>query len=155
MRRCVGMDHASRALRLLLAAAMLAVACGENSAFGLQVEHARWEDREPFAYQFNVRRSCFCDFDVLRRVTIEVAGGSVQRRYFADTGEDVPEHLVDAYPDIDAIFDELRRIADRQPHLLDIEYDAYYGFPATVFVDRVKRMADDEFQLEVTDFQLR
>jgi hypothetical protein len=89
----------------------------------------------------------------MRYVTIEVVGGIVQRRYFADTGDDVPESLVNAYPDIDALFDELQDIADRQPHRLDIAYDGDYRFPAAVFVDVVDRIADDEFSLEITDFQ--
>jgi hypothetical protein len=155
MRRWAGLDHTSRSMRLILAVALLAVACDGSTPFGPGIERQRWEAREPFAYRFNVRRSCFCGFDVMRYVTIEVVGGIVQRRYFADNGEDIPEALVDVYPSIDELFDELQEIADSRPHHLEITYDDEYGFPATVSVDRIENMADDEFSLEVTGFQER
>jgi hypothetical protein len=141
----------------LAAVALLALplGCGEGGLgpFELQSRRATWDAREPTGYEFDVTWSCFCLPAVTQGVTVVVMDGVVTRRFYAATGTDLDDDVAATFTDIDGLFDLLEEVARDDPHALDIEYDADFGYPRRIVTDMDERMADDEFEIEVTSFR--
>ncbi len=143
--------------RVLLIAALLAsvTACSEDGLgpFELQSRRATWDAREPTGYEIDVRWSCFCLPEVTQGVTVVVMGGAVTRRFYTASGIDVDPAVAETWTDVDGLFDQLEEVARQDPDELDVEYDGEYGYPRRIVADIDERMADDEFEIEITGFR--
>lgn len=123
---------------------------GDERLDRLNAAWARWNATAPADYRFDYRRSCFCP-DV-EEVRIAVADGIVVRVTRLETLEPLPAERNPEFPTIDALFVELDQLARADPHVLEVEYDAAFGFPAFAQVDIEERMVDEEFSYTVREF---
>jgi hypothetical protein len=140
---------------LLISALVGITACdepGDERLDRLNDAWARWRAAAPADYRFDYRRSCFCP--VVEEVRITVAAGIVVQVTGRDSGDTLPEERYPDFPTIDGLFVELDQLIRADPHLLEVEYDPDYGYPAAVEVDIEERIADEEFAYTVREFTM-
>jgi hypothetical protein len=144
-------------MRGLLIAALLPLASCEESAgpgpLALELQRAKWDAREPVAYSFQIRVSCFCGIPSMSTVTVQVLDGMVQSRTWTDTGDEVSEELASLYPSIDGVFDRLERVARGGPDRFEVAFHEDFGFPTQASADPNEGIADEEFSIWISDYQ--
>ena len=115
----------------------------------LPTAEARWHARRPTAYHATVTPSCFCGLPGGVVVTVR---GSVVTRVVVATGAPLAPDLAPAYPTIDQLFSTIAAAKATHYARVDVTYDAQYGFPRSVFLDRQAGVADDEISYSVQNF---
>jgi Family of unknown function (DUF6174) len=106
----------------------------------LAQSRASWKAQNLRSYTFTLQRVCFCPEEYTRPVTITVREG---------VATNAPEHLA-AYGTIDKILDTVEAAYTDKAEQLDVTY-APDGWPKTVYIDRSKQIADEEYSLTITD----
>lgn len=155
------------AMRLTAVLLLLAVSgcrlwsSGDDRLSEWSEARARWEEQRPDAYTFDVRLGCFCIPLAENGVRVHVRGDSITALY--DAGADTllthdpsGRLLTDddrrRIPTLDALFGIVREGLVRAART-EVSYDATYGFPSDVFIDRDFNMADEEIGYTVTQFR--
>ncbi len=155
--------RAPRAALLALAVTVAAASCDAPTVPLLEVaqRQARWAEREPDAYAFDLLRSCFCGPEVTDTVTITVRNGVVESRIFKTSGIPVEDVVAQwgsdieaIFPDIDGMFAVLLETARRDPEVLEVRYHPTYAFPRLISADISRNIADEEFTLQVLGFRV-
>jgi hypothetical protein len=116
----------------------------------LDAGRATWTASAPRDYAFEYQRICFCP--IVQKVRVEVGSGTVVRVVDVESSEPIPSERFADFPTIEELFVELDQLIRGDPHLLEVEYDPTFGFPARVQVDIEERVADEEFSYTVTGF---
>lgn len=119
---------------------------------------AKWKDAGIQGYRFNLNIGCFCAFRDRMPLTIEVRDGQVVSMTYSD-GSPVPaddpgREFFDRFSTLEQIFTELRSGSSANAEVVRITYDATYGFPADLYIDPQQQVADDEFSVQVTGFEV-
>ena len=128
-------------------------ACSNPFSASDELEEARekWEDQGIDSYRITVRESCFCPIELGGPFVVTVVRGQVASVVYTGEGTDVVP--VARIPlTVDMLFDTVEQ-AERDAAEVRVEYDPTYGFPATIFVDRIQNAVDDEVYYEARDFQ--
>ena len=105
-------------------------------------------------YQFTVTRSYYGPEDSWRPVRVTVENGKLVNVDFTD------ELVGSANPDIDQYMTLTEMFGYVWDHYknnvvqLDIEYDEYYGFIKSTYVDVDRQIADEEMGIKITDFEV-
>lgn len=156
--------RAPRTALVAFAIALAAVGCDGGPTvplLELARQQALWAQREPDAYAYEVRRSCFCPEEVTATVTVTVRDGTVESRVFTATGIPVEDVLAQwgadlesLFPDIDGMFAVLLETNQREPEVLEVRYHPTFGFPELISADISRRIADEEFTLQVLGFRV-
>jgi uncharacterized protein DUF6174 len=140
---------------LLLGLALAAAGCvNPMSPTEEALDDARdkWEDQGIDSYRITVRESCFCPIELGGPFVVTVVRGRIESVVYAGEGADVvPNERIPLT--VDELFDTVET-ADREAAEVRAEYDPTYGFPATIFVDRIRNAVDDEVYYEARDFQV-
>lgn len=146
---------------LVAVLAVIGVVAGAVLAQGLPGQggplegRALWESQGIEHYRFTLSRSCFC----LARgpVVIEVRNGKVVSIVDAETGgSEVDGFAVsEIFGDVDTIEELFGRIdAAEGAAVLQVSYDATFGYPAEIYIDQSELMADEEIGYTVSDFEV-
>jgi hypothetical protein len=136
----------------LLILALSLSACGGKSELG--ENRAKWDLAEVTHYRFDLTISCFCPFMEIVPVTVEVKDGQivsltdVNGQPLADSFRATFEEAA-TVEGLFAIAAENLANADK----VEIVYDAQYGFPASIVVDRIRMAADDEISYYAEAFE--
>lgn len=155
--------RAPRATLVALTVALTAAGCDSPTVPPLEFvrRQALWAEREPDAYAFEILRSCFCGEQVTDTVTVTVRNGTVESRVFKATGIPVEDVLAQwgadieaLFPDIDRMFTVLLETARQDPDVLEVRYHPTYAFPRLISADISRRIADEEFTLQVLGFRV-
>lgn len=107
----------------------------------------RWENftNDPNAFvQYTIQRSTFGPVDSNRPINVTEQGGQVTRATFADTGEDVPQNILNGLDTIDDVFQRLENAYNNNAERIDVTYDSQFGHPTSVFIDQSQMIADEE-----------
>jgi hypothetical protein len=140
-------------LTVLLTLALALSACGAKSE--LDSNREKWEGQSVTHYRFDLTIACFCPFRSVMPVKVEVLDGKIVsitdingqplddlfRSTFEEAG--TVENLF-------ALAEENLANADK----VEIVYDATYGFPASIVVDRIEMAMDDEISYFVENFEV-
>jgi hypothetical protein len=105
---------------------------------------ARWAAAGPEDYRMVYQRGCFCVYEVVRPVEIEVRGGVARERRYADTGEPVPEAFRSLFLTVPELFQAVEEAIRARAASLQAEYDPHLGYPVEVSIDPRLEVADDE-----------
>lgn len=135
-------------------AALLLSSCSILPNRDLNSARARWQNAHISHYRYQLRVGCFCAFMDRMPLTVEVANGAVKSMAYND-GTPVPQdqqQTFAAYAPIDKMF-AFTADAVHTADEVKVEYDATYGYPASVQIDRAKNAADDELALSITNFE--
>lgn len=118
----------------------------------LDKNRQKWEEQGIDDYSFTLQRSCFCIQDAVKPVNIEVQNGKVASATFED-GTPLPDNLNYNKLSIDDLFDTIENAIDNGAASVNVEYDSETGMPTSIYVDQLEFAADDEFGLNVSNFQ--
>lgn len=117
----------------------------------LLAAETKWRQNKPRSYSYTLQRSCFCMPEFLKPIQIEILGNTVTRA----TVEGVPlplERRANALT-VEGLFEIIREAIDDKAHRIDVQYDAEYGFPRSISIDRNAMMADEEVYYTATEFK--
>lgn len=117
----------------------------------LERNRALWARVAPDAYEYSLRRHCFCGPDYLGPVRISVGAGGTVSRAYVDSGASVPDEIAEVFPTVDGLFELLQEAIDRRAFELDVLYDSATGVPVDVWIDYLENAVDEELGLEVTE----
>lgn len=141
---------------LLITTLILALtisACGTKSE--LDQNRARWDSAGVAHYTFKLTVSCFCPFAEIMPITVEVQDGKIVS--MRDVNGEAVEGEFRQYIEEAATVEGLFTVAEENLANADqaeVTYDAQYGFPASITVDRIKMAVDDEISYYVRAFQI-
>jgi hypothetical protein len=122
---------------------------GLRTATDLERAATQWTRGRPDDYVYAVERLCFCPHWGPVRVTVR--GDSVVSRVFAGSGDPIPDHLRDAFPSVDGLFEMLTEAYEEEAHEIRATYDARSGVPVDFWIDYSEMTADEEVGMRVTE----
>ena len=141
----------TRTFALLVAAALVAVACGPTlpaePPTTLAAARAAWEARGASDYDFSVRRDCYCMDEYVGPFTVSVRDGDVAA---TRNGAPVDPALLEGLPlTAEALFAFAQA---RETHAaFRAVFDPSSGFLLSVWSDPIPMAADDELGLTISD----
>ncbi|WP_018275813.1 DUF6174 domain-containing protein [Teredinibacter turnerae] len=123
----------------------------DKSTKELDQARATWTKANLSYYQFTYQRFCFCP--ATEALIIEVHNNQVTSAFYTPSGTYLSaEELADVQT-IDELFDVIEALIVDQADEVTVNYNSTYGYPEQVDVDLYKAAVDDEFTLNITDFQ--
>ena len=141
---------------ILLVLALILAACTAGASSELDQNIQKWEQANTTHYRYTLFISCFCAFTEDMPLTIEVQNDQVVSITRADGSvvepSDPSHQFYVPYSTINRIFDELNsNLAEADE--VTVSYDAMYGYPVNIAIDRIKEATDDELWLEIKNFE--
>ncbi len=140
-------------LIVVLSLSLILSACGGKSE--LDQNRAKWVSAGISHYRFDLTISCFCPFRDLMPVSVEVQNGQTVSMTDVN-GQALPADFNSTFEQAGTI-EGLFAIAEENLANADevgVTYDAAYGFPASIVVDRIKLAMDDEISYYVENFEV-
>ncbi len=139
---------------LLIAVAAIWMVVSRNVASDpLTNATTTWESQSVDNYSYELQVSCFCFPDMTRAVNIVVAGGVVESVTYIDDGTAADPDLFASYSTVEKLFERLEGAQSQNPASFDVTFDAQYGVPQSVSIDIDERMADEEINFTVSNFE--
>lgn len=144
-------------IRSLLGLALLvAPACASDRGFSplaewqrLALARERWIARAPASYAFTMQLACFCAERGPMRVS--VVNGAVVSVRPVGSDQELDERYRGPYRPIPDLFGVVSSAIDRPAYRIRAEYDPRFGYPADVFIDFQRNVADEEYGFLVRD----
>ena len=140
-------------LFVLLILTLILSACGGQTA--LNQNRDKWTSQGISHYRFELTISCFCPFNEINPVTVEVLDGKIVSMTGAD-GQPLRDDFRSTFDQAGTV-DLLFAIAEENlahADQVDVTYNATYGFPSAIIVDRIKQAVDDEISYYVENFEV-
>ena len=116
--------------------------------------HAKWEQANIKNYEYHLRVLCFCPPNVTFPVIIKVQNGVNLSVEYAQEPKEVTNDFFKPLDTIDKLFDIVQKSIDDEVDSLVVEYDATYGYPKSITIDRIEQAIDDEIAYFVEVFTL-
>jgi hypothetical protein len=111
---------------------------------------ARWQQRKPSAYEFDIEVRCFCEGLLRRPVGFRVQGD--EARPLEDL-EAAARMTYEYYDTIEKLFAAIRRSLARGEYKVLVEYDPDFGYPVKADLDPKEKTFDDELLFRVSAFR--
>lgn len=137
---------------LIFVIGMLIASCSRPEV-DLARGRERWAAAGMTAYQFHLRRSCFCSPEYMAEVIIEVVHGAIQTVRYADTGEPIGADRFFAYETVEDLFDIIENAIENDVVGVYVTYDIVDGYPLSVEIDYYPDVADEEISFYVSDLR--
>jgi hypothetical protein len=143
-----------RVLSACFVVAFATLAACSPSAHEQELADAReqWSRQLPRSYELTWQQDCFCTPDMVRPIRIRVAAGQITSATFVDDREEVTESIRGRLATVDGVFDRIEDALEEGADQIDVEYDATWGYPESLYVDYSRRTADEELTLQLSDF---
>lgn len=147
---------------VVLASALLIAACGGGGDGGevspeqeaLDGALLLWADVDSTHYQFVSQRSCECLPEYVEPIIVEVIDGAIASALNErDLTPVAPEVETGLYT-IDGLFTVIQEAIDDGAYSVDVSYDGVRGVPTGVNIDYDVNTADEEFYVDVRDFEV-
>ncbi|ACR12743.1 DUF6174 domain-containing protein [Teredinibacter turnerae] len=122
----------------------------DHSTKELDEARAIWSKANLSYYQFTYRRFCFCP--QTEALIIEVQNNQVTSAFYTPSGTYLSDEELAYVQNIDELFDTIEELIVDQADEVTVIYNSTYGYPEQVDVDLYKNAIDDEFTLNITDF---
>jgi hypothetical protein len=126
----------------------------DQTAEELDEARARWQQQGAPSYSYQLRYGCFCPPAVTSPVTITVVNGVTTSIVWADSGGAAPPGNFAGLQTGEQLFARIDTTIGRRPHELTVHYDPARGFPTSIVVDHDQAMADEEWTVAVSAFQV-
>jgi hypothetical protein len=106
-------------------------------------------------YDYTVQYGGFTAPEYRRPITVSVNNGQVSNMTYADTGEAVSAERQASVPSMSDLFQELRDAYKNNAAQVNVTYDATYGYPSSLYIDRSAAIADEEVSYSVSNVRVR
>ncbi len=141
---------------LLVATTCTLVACNGTGLLGVSGTtitdaadaRALWEARGPREYSFELEIGCFCVDQ--RAVIVYVQDRVVRAVRYADDRTLVGPQSSMAFPTLEGLFELIEQARANGAFFVRAEFDARYGYPRALTIDRWEGVADDEVHYGVS-----
>lgn len=100
---------------------------------------------------YTTQQSGFQPPEFTRPMTVFERNGEITRATYADTNEPVPDNVRNSLQTVDQRFAQLQNAYDNGAATVNVEYDAQFGFPTSVFIDQSEMIADEEVRYSITN----
>ena len=112
---------------------------------------AKWQANRPESYSYTLQRSGFRIEAARKPVDITVKGNTVTDAKFSDGSK----ALVPSFNrlSIDDLFKTIEQAIDKGAAEVRVEYNKKTGAPISIFIDRDRRIADEEVSLTASNFK--
>lgn len=141
---------------LLLGLLVLALTLSACSGRALQSNREKWDSQAVSHYRFNLSIGCFCPYHEIMPLTVEVKNGQVVSMTDVN-GQPLREELranFDEAATVERLFAIVEQAASGGADEVKVEYDAAYGFPASISIDYIEEAIDDEIGYTVFNFEV-
>ena len=130
-------------------------ACGASQRPALEQNRSLWESQEIHHYRFNLRIGCNCPWYGLMPLTVEVQDGEIVSMVAINAGDITPyQDFFRQHATIESLFDTVDSAILRGVYRLEVQYNATYGFPASIVIDPSRMIMDDETGYYVTNVEV-
>ena len=119
----------------------------------LELQRQIWDGLGILNYRYTLQRTVFNGPQYTDPVIVEVRGGQVFSRTYANTGQPVTIPDPSWWPAIDGLFDIIQDAQDRNAALAEARYDPNLGYPVWGNFDYNLGLADDEHSFTAGSFQ--
>ena len=138
---------------LLLSACGLVTDPGRFASISrdLSVNMRRWHDQGYSSYDYVVSNQCFCVLGGVP-VRVSVRDAQVVSVVYVSTGLPLESNLVSSYGDVERLFRLIDDAIAAHAASIRATYDPVLGYPADVFIDYARNVADEESGFRVTSF---
>lgn len=120
----------------------------------LEQAQALWAAKAVLGYQVTVTQTCFCPPDLRQPLRVSVVAGEVVQVEGLVQPLQQPDQLDTQRLTVAGLFQFIAQSAKRDPHKLEVDYDAHFGFPRRIDYDGHPMIADDELRYELMDFRV-
>jgi hypothetical protein len=143
--------------KLILVTLIFILAACSTGGSEFSRNQKKWEDANIPHYRFELSIGCFCPFQSQMPLTVEVVENQIVSMIGADGSvildTDPNYHYYSEYATIDGLFTKLEADLNGDADEVTVTYDATYGFPAEVKIDKIKEATDDELYLNASNFE--
>lgn len=113
-------------------------------------------DNLPTKYSYVVTIPCFCTPTYVGPHRLEITGGAITSyEHIGDNdGEELDQATINSLA-LTALQKRAIDIINDGPHMQTVEYDPTYNFISKAYFDIDKRIADEEWGFEITEFEAK
>jgi len=119
----------------------------------LELQRGIWDGLGIANYRYTLQRTVFNGPQYTDPVIVEVRGGQVISRTYANTGQPVTIADPSWWPAIEGLFDIIQDAQDRNAAVAEARYDPNLGYPTWGNFDDNLGLADDEHSFTAGSFQ--
>ncbi len=144
--------------KIILTTLVFILAACSAGATDLERNRQTWEGAGVSHYRMDLFLSCFCVFNELMPLAVEVKDGEI-----VSLTDKHGNPVTDADPTyayfvelgtVDALFAELEKAsANPEAGEVTVTYDGTFGFPSEASIDYIKNAIDDELYVTVSGFE--
>jgi hypothetical protein len=127
-------------LLIWLIASPAAVQVKSSPEAALAQAEARWRERGPKSYQYQVSITCECPRFLNDQVRVV-------------NGVPEPVKGLDGFNTIEKLFEQIRRSISAGQHRVSVKYDEQFGYPRSADLDPRREVKDDELYFVVRSFR--
>jgi hypothetical protein len=109
-------------------------------ATALAQAEARWRERGPKTYQYQIAITCFCPPFLNDRVRVT-------------NGVPDPVKGLDGFNSVEKLFERIRQAISRGQYRISVKYDEQLGYPRSADLDPRREVKDDELYFVVRSFR--
>ncbi|PIE00984.1 MAG: hypothetical protein CSA79_01410 [Thiothrix nivea] len=113
----------------------------------------KWQQADTGAHQYETRQVCFCPQEVTRPMTVTELQGRIVNAVYADDKTPVPDNIRNSLLTVDERFAQLQEAYESGADTIDVQYDPQSGYPASVFIDQSRQIADEEVSYSISNLQ--
>ncbi|WP_251357792.1 DUF6174 domain-containing protein [Kangiella sp. TOML190] len=111
----------------------------------------KWQAHALQNYSVNFQRSCFCPREFVQPLKLTIADGKVTT-VMDSKSEAVGEQVAQSTKTVSQVFAMIEKALDKAEQI-EVKYDPQFGYPSQLFIDRSKRMADEEVRISFKDLR--
>ena len=129
--------------------------CGSPQRPAYKQARSLWEAQDIQHYRIHYAIGCNCPWYDMMPLTVEVQNGEIVSMVASNGGDMTP--YLDTFrkhATIESLFDMLDSTTSTRVYKLEVQYDATYGFPASIAIDPYRMIADDATGYYVTNFEI-
>ena len=120
----------------------------------LKAAQAKWQKKRPQHYAYTLQRSCFCTEEYRKPIEIRVFGNKVQQATLQPEGTPLSAERKSEAMTVEGLFRMIREAIVNKSASVTVKYNATYGYPTSISIDRDRMMADEEVYLSASNFKI-
>ncbi len=132
---------------------ILFITCSESESpeiiSSYEANKEKWENASILDYNFVFQVSCYCTEEYTTPKTVSVRDGNIVTVNHLAFNEEMHWGIFS----INDLFKEIEKASNQNVAVLETTYDSFYGFPTTLYIDRDKRIADEEMGYSISNFK--
>ncbi len=125
-----------------------------NNTFAMQTvvdQKNEWKAKGISNYGFVWKNTCYCLQEYTQAIKIQVKNGVIENANYLESGLEVGSKVRESVKTLDQVFAMLEKYVNKADKV-SINYDDEWFVPKAIFIDRDKRIADEEITLSLSDF---